>query len=176
MNTNKPKTVGTFTIESGKLIVTDPCYQVDEEDLQIILSNVKNGRWTASISYTPEEVVESLLVFYGEKKPSGKWHDCDKSIGVDSAQAGIFDLAIFGRDEAIQYEVKNVHDIEIDEVGLKYYVACCDVVASDAQGGVVPSGAVSMSGYGDGMYEVKVKYNFSKQVVGVMIDFGDDEE
>ncbi|MGZ9819722.1 SMI1/KNR4 family protein [Peribacillus simplex] len=176
VNTNKPKTVGTFTIESGKLIVTDPCYQVDEEDLQIILSNVKNGRWTASISYTPEEVVESLLVFYGEKKPSGKWHDCDKSIGVDSAQAGIFDLAIFGRDEAIQYEVKNVHDIEIDEVGLKYYVACCDVVASDAQGGVVPSGAVSMSGYGDGMYEVKVKYNFSKQVVGVMIDFGDDEE
>ncbi|MFJ7513166.1 SMI1/KNR4 family protein [Peribacillus simplex] len=67
VNTNKPKTVGTFTIESGKLIVTDPCYQVDEEDLQIILSNVKNGRWTASISYTPEEVVESLLVFYGEK-------------------------------------------------------------------------------------------------------------
>lgn len=176
VNTNKPKTVGTFTVESGKLIVTDPCYQVDEEDLQIILSNVKNGRWTASISYTPEEVVESLLVFYGEKKPSGKWHDCDKSIGVDSAQAGIFDLAILGRDEAIQYEVKNVHDIEIDEVGLKYYVACCDVVASDAQGGVVPSGAVSMSGYGDGMYEVKVKYNFSKQVVGVMIDFGDDEE
>jgi hypothetical protein len=176
VNTNKPKTVGTFTVESGKLIVTDPCYQVDEEDLQIILSNVKNGRWTASISYTPEEVVESLLVFYGEKNPSGKWHDCDKSIGVDSAQAGIFDLAILGRDEAIQYEVKNVHDIEIDEVGLKYYVACCDVVASDAQGGVVPSGAVSMSGYGDGMYEVKVKYNFSKQVVGVMIDFGDDEE
>lgn len=175
VNTNKPKTVGTFTVESGNLIITDPCYQVDEEDLQIILSNVKNGKWTASITYTDEEVVESLLVFYGEKKPSGKWHDCDKPIGVDSAQAGIFDLAVFGRDEAIQYEVKNVHDIEIDEVGLKYYVACCDIVASDAQGGMVPGGAVSMSGYGDGMYEVKVKYNISKEVVGVMIDFGDEE-
>lgn len=176
VNTNKPNTVGTFTVESGKLIVSDPCYQVDkEEDLQIILSNVKNGKWTALISYTPDEAVESLLVFYGEKKPSGKWHVNDKQIGVDSAQAGIFDLKAFGRDDAIQYEVKNVHDIEINEVGLKYYVACADMVASDSQGGVVSGGAVSMSGYGDGMYEVKVKYNISKEVVGVMIGFGDEE-
>lgn len=176
VNTNKPKTVGTFTVGSGKLVVSDPCYQVDnEEDLQIILSNVKNGKWTATISYTPEEVVKNVFVFYGEKKPSGKWHVCDKLIGVDSAQAGIFDMKAFGRDDAIQYVVKNVDDIEISEVGLKYYVACSDMVASDAQGGVVPGGAVSMSGYGDGMYEVKVKYNISKKVVGVMIDFGDEE-
>lgn len=57
---------------------------------------MKNGEWTTSITYTDEEVVERLLVFYGEKKPSGKWHDCDKPIGVDSAQAGIFDFAVFG--------------------------------------------------------------------------------
>jgi hypothetical protein len=176
VNTNKPKTVGTFIVESGRLIVTDPCYQVDEEvELQIILSNVKNGKWTASISYTPEEVVESLTVYYGQKKPIGKWHICDKLIGVDSAQAGIFDFKAFGRDNAIQFEVKNVNDIEVDEVGLKYYVACCDMVASDAQGGVIPGGAVSMSGYGDGMYEVKVKYNIFKEVVGVLIDFHDEE-
>ncbi|WHY03264.1 SMI1/KNR4 family protein [Neobacillus sp. DY30] len=176
MNTKTPKTIGTFTVESGKLIVTDPCYPSDEEDLQIILLNVKNGKWTAVITYTDEEVVESLLVFYGQKIPSGKWHDCDKPIGVDSAQAGIFDLALFGRDDAIQYELKNVHDIEIDEVGLKYYVACCDMVDTNAQGGVVPGGAVAMSGYGDGMYEVKIKYNISKEVVGVRIEFGDDED
>ena len=50
-----------------------------------------------------------------------------------------------------------------------------DMVASDSQGGVVSGGAVSMSGYGDGMYVVKVKYNISKEVVGVMIGFGDEE-
>lgn len=175
MKTNNPKLVGTFTVECGKLIVTDPCYQVDEEeDLQIIFSNVKNGKWSASISYTPEEEVESLFVYYGEKKSSGKWHACEKQIGVDSAQAGIFDLKTFGRDDAIHFEVKNVYDIEI-EVGLKYFVACSDMVASDAQGGIVPGGAISMSGYGDGIYEVKVKYNISKEVIGVMIDFGDEE-
>ncbi|WP_172372174.1 SMI1/KNR4 family protein [Sporosarcina jiandibaonis] len=155
VNTNKPNKLGTFMVESGKLIVTDPYYKVDEEaELQIVLLNVKNGNWTASISYNPDEVVKNLFVFYGEKKPSGKWHVCDKQIGVDSAQAGIFDFKTFGRDESIQFD---------------------EVVASNAQGGVVSDGAVSMSGYGDGMYEVKVKYNISKKVVGVMIDFVDED-
>ncbi|GAB1763297.1 hypothetical protein PMEGAS70_53070 [Priestia megaterium] len=132
VNTHKPKEVGTFTVENGKLIVADPAYAANEEDLQIILSNVKIGQWKAFISYMSDEVVESLSVFYGEKKPSGKWHVCEKLIAVDSAQAGIFDYKIFGRDDAIQYQVKNVHDIEIDADGLKYYVACADKVASDA--------------------------------------------
>ncbi|GGE73696.1 SMI1/KNR4 family protein [Priestia taiwanensis] len=175
-NANKTKTVGIFKVESGKLIVTDPCYKVDEqEEVQIILSNVKSGNWTASISYNNEEIVKSVLAFYGEKKTRGKWNDCDTLIGVDSGQAGIFDFILFGRDDAIQYEVENIYDIKIDEVGIKYFVACSDTAASDAQGGVVPGGVVSMSGYGDGMYEVKVKYNTSKEIVGVMIDFGDDE-
>jgi hypothetical protein len=155
VNTHKPNTVGTFIVESGKIIVTDPCYKADEEaELQIILSNVKNGKWTASISYSDEEVVKSLQVFYGQKKSIGKWHICDKFIGVDLAQAGIFDFKAFGRDNANQSD---------------------DIVASDAQGGVVSGGAVSMSGYGDGMYQVKVKYNIFKEVVGVMIDFEDEE-
>jgi hypothetical protein len=155
VNTIKPNKLGTFMVESGKLIVTDPYYKVDEEaELQIVLLNVKNGNWTASISFTPDEIVKNLFVFYGKKKPSGKWHVCDKQIGVDSAQAGIFDFKTFGRNEAIQFD---------------------EVVTSDVQGGVVSDGAVSTSGYGDGMYEVKVKYNISKKVVGVMIDFVDEE-
>ena len=164
-----------FIVESGKLIVTDPCYQAGEEELQIILSNVKKGKWTASITYDEEKVIEKLSVLYEGKKPSGKWHVCAKPIAVDSAKAGIFDLEKYRRDDAIQYEVKNVFDIEIDEDGLLYYVACCDVTDSDEEGGVVPGGAVSMSGFGDGMYDVKVTYNSSKEIVGVMIDFGEEE-
>jgi hypothetical protein len=172
INPNKPAIVGSFTVESGQLIVSDPCYQ-DEEDIemQVVLSHVKKGKWTASISYNDEAVVKNLFVYYGDKKPTGQWHDCENMIGVDSAQAGVFDSAFFGKDEAVPYEVKNVYSIEMDEPGLKYYVACCDVSASDAQGGVVPGGGVAMSGYGDGMYEVKVKYNRSKEIIGVLIDF-----
>lgn len=79
---NKPKTVGTFTVESGKLIVTDPCYLENEEDLQIILSNVKIGKWTASINYNDEEVVESLLVFYGKKVSVENGMNVIKQLGL----------------------------------------------------------------------------------------------
>ncbi|PSL41041.1 uncharacterized protein DUF4241 [Planomicrobium soli] len=171
----KPRNMGDFTVKSGKLIVTDPCYSAEDTGIQVHLSNVKNGRWTATVSYTDDEVVEKLTAYFAEKKPSGKWHSCDKLIAVDSAQAGIFDAALFGKDEAIPYEVENVYGIGMDEEGLKYYVACSDAVASDDQGGVIPGGAVAMSGYGDGMYEVYLKYNIHKEIVGVMIGFGEEE-
>ncbi|WP_341201450.1 SMI1/KNR4 family protein [Planomicrobium okeanokoites] len=174
-NAGKSQLIGHFAVESGKLVVTDPCYSIEDTEMQVHLANVKKGQWTASISYTNDETVETLTAYFAEKKPSGKWHVCERLIGVDSAQAGIFDAAVFGRGESIPGEVENVYGIELDEEGLKYYLACSDAVASDDQGGILPGGAVSMSGYGDGMYEVSIKYNLSKEIVGVKINFGDEE-
>lgn len=71
-------------------------------------------------------------------------------VAVDSA--GIFDFESFGKDEIIQYEVQNIQNIEPEGKGSKYYIACCDAVFSSVQGGVIPTGAVAMSGYGDGIY------------------------
>lgn len=172
LKVDNPKTIGTFIVESGELIVTDPAYGVDEKNTkQIKLSNVKKGEWTARITYTEEDYVQSLQIFYGKNNLSKKWNICDDLIGVDSGQAGIFDISLFGRDSAIPYEVKNVNNIEINRSGLKYYVACADMVTSDFQGGIVPGGAVSMSGYGDGLYSVEVNYNVSKELIGVRVSF-----
>ncbi len=171
----KSQIIGNFSVESGKLIVTDPCYSTADTEMQVQLSNVKNGGWTASISYTDDATVETLMAYFAEKKPSGKWHVCDRLIAIDSAQAGIFDADLFGKDESVPGEVENVYDIEMSEEGLKYYVVCSDRVASDDQGGIIPGGAIAMSGYGDGLYEVSIKYNASKEVVGVMIDFSGEE-
>lgn len=174
-NAGKSQAIGHFAVESGKLIVTDPCYSTEDTEMQVHLSNVKKGHWTAFISYTDDAVVETLTAYSAEKKPSGKWHICDRLIGVDSAQAGIFDAAVFGKDESIPGEVENVYGIEMDEKGLKYYVACSDTVASDDQSGTIPGGVIAMSGYGDGMYEVSIKYNIFKEIVGVRISFSDEE-
>jgi hypothetical protein len=46
----------------------------------------------------------------------------------NTAKAGIFDVSVYGRDDMIKYELQNIYDIEMDEEGLKYYVACCDKV------------------------------------------------
>lgn len=171
-SSNTPKLVGRFMVESGTLIVTDPSYSIDEKNSrQVILSNVKKGEWKATVSYTEEDLVENLQVFYGENKSVNKWENYKDMIAVDSGQAGIFDISFFGKDSNIPFEMKNIYNIDINSPGSKYYVACADATATDLQGGVVPGGAVTTSGYGDGLYKVKVIYNTAQEIVGVKIVF-----
>ena len=176
---NETITLGTFQVTSGKLIISDPCYGYDEEnneDLQVLLKSAKRGDWSATVSYDEEEVVHQLVVFWGNTEPEGEWIPIDQMIAVDSAQAGIFDFTFFDDDEKILDEVENVYDIEMDDDVSKYYIACCDAVASEQQGGIVPGGAVAMSGYGDGLYQVYIKQDASGEVVSVLIDFLESDE
>lgn len=171
--------LGTFQVTSGKLIISDPCYGYNEEnteDLQVLLKPAKLGDWSATVSSNEEEVVHQLVVFWGNTEPEGEWIPIDQLIAVDSAQAGIFDFTFYDNDEKIIDEVENVYDIEMDDDVSKYYVACCDAVASEQQGDIVPGGAVAMSGYGDGLYQVYIKQDASGEVVSVMIDFLESDE
>lgn len=152
---NQVYRLGRFMVESNELIVTDPYYGLEEDtDLQLILSNVKSGSWTAAIVYTKDEWVKQLIVFEGDKKRSGKWHRQEQPIGVDSALAGIFDRTAYRQNQAMKFEA---------------------IVSSDDQAGIVSFGAVSTSGFGDGLYDVDIQYDVSRQIVGVRIDFADDE-
>lgn len=153
--TNQAYRIGRFTVEGNELIVMDPYYGLEEDtDLQLILSNVKSGNWTAAIIYTEDEWVKQLLVFEGDKKRSGKWHRQEQSIGVDSALVGIFDLTAYRQNQATEFET---------------------VVSSDDQAGIVSFGAVSTSGFGDGLYDVDIQYDVSRQIVGVRVNFAEDE-
>jgi len=153
--TNQAYRLGRFMLEGNELIVTDPYYGLEEEtDLQLILSNVKSGSWNATIIYTEDEWVKQLLVFEGDKKRSGKWHRQDQPISTDSALAGIFDRTAYRQNQAMEFET---------------------VVSADDQAGIVSFGAVSTSGFGDGLYDVDIQYDVSRQIVGVRIDFAEDE-
>jgi len=153
--TNQAYRLGRFMVEGNELIVTDPYYGLEEEtDLQLILSNVKSGSWTAAIIYTEDEWVKQLLVFEGSKKRSGKWHRQDQPIGVDSALAGIFDGTAYRQHPAMEFET---------------------VDSADDQAGIVSYGAVSTSGFGDGLYDVDIQYDISRQIVGVRVNFAEDE-
>ncbi len=91
----------SFEITSGNMIVTDPCYN-KETWCQAKLDNVKIGKWHSTIEYSDEG-------HWGVRVASIRaWHDslgdndsertctCDEliqaDIGVDSGQAGFFDL------------------------------------------------------------------------------------
>jgi len=57
--TNQAYRLGRFMVEGNELIVTDPYYGLEEDtELQLILSNVKSGSWTAAIIYTEDESVK----------------------------------------------------------------------------------------------------------------------
>ena len=117
------------------------------------------------------------MVCHRDVELGSEWIETGKNIGVDSAMAGIFDASVFGRDEAISYKVNNIYEIEMDEEGMKYYVACSDIIASsDDEAGIVAGGTVSMSGIGDGYYPVFVQYNDQNEIVAVLLEFYIEDE
>jgi len=55
--------LGEFNIESGKVVVSDPCYDLDVTCLKV-LENVKKGKWIAEAEergYQPDQVKIYLL-------------------------------------------------------------------------------------------------------------------
>lgn len=172
------KVIGSFLVESDQLIVGDPCYPVEcgDEEESCLLTNVKRGEWAAVIFYEEDETVSRLTTYHKESSLEYEWIESDMDFMVDSAQAGIFDASVYGRDEVISGSLKNVYDIEMDEEGMKYYVACCDQTASGEQGGIVPGGVVSVSGWGDGCYPVFVQYNSDKEITAVSLYFFEEDE
>lgn len=166
--------LGTFQVTSGNLLVSDPCYNFNDEDidgLQALLKPVKKGIWSAEISYDEYETVHQLTVFWGHTEPAGAWIPIEESIAVDSAQVGVFELSCYYNDDLISEIPANVYEIETDDGVSNYYVVCCDATGSDKQGGTVPGGAVVVSGEGDGLYPAFIKQNESGEIISVMIDF-----
>ena len=90
-----------FEIQSGRIIVTDPCYKLDTGCTKVL--KVKNGIWAAEAEYINHKF-ESCTEEYTCIKALHAWHSDFLSIkdihphrtahdiGVDSGQAGFFDF------------------------------------------------------------------------------------
>jgi hypothetical protein len=142
--------IGEFQMESGKMIVTDPCYEKGTW-CQGVLDNVKNGKWEAFIETSGYiknwgNRVSSLFVVSDGYKIKSDWEKQEFEVGVDSGQAGCFDEKYFPQkwfnDPAVS--ILSVYD--------NFYNKCCDITCSSKQAGCISFGAVSSSGYGDGVY------------------------
>src|SRR5690606_25054488 len=93
---------------------------------------------------------------------------CDFVVGVDSGQAGVFDFAVYKDDESAKGKSNFIEDEP-------WYSTCCDQTLSDQQAGVIEGGAVSSSGYGDGLYTAYYAIDANKEVVAIKIVFMEDE-
>lgn len=172
--TKQTRFLGDFQIESRKVFVSDPCYDLDTWCTKIV-ENVKNGTWLAKIEMmqTWGERVSKLICYhqsigYPDSLPF-KEVECD--IGVDSGQAGIFDLEHFKKDSDVK-DLPRDYKEKICE-SEPWYSYCCDRTLSK-MAGVIPFGVVSSSGMGDGSYRLEVAKN-EGEVVGMQVTFLEEE-
>ena len=169
--------VGEFEVETGKVIVSDPCYERPEEmghRLNGELKNVKNGSWIANIIEIDGRV--GYLICHHQKNPvftpraSGWKKIRDFEVAVDSGQGGVFDSKYYKDDEVVKACNRKYKGDPINPED-KWYSICCDRTLSKDMAGVIPFGVVSSTGYGDGCYDASIKKDKNK-IVGIMIDFG----
>jgi hypothetical protein len=183
-----------FEVTSGKVRVTDPCYDTDTW-CSAEVADIKNGNWKAWAVKSDEgdwgvrcaelrvwHSDHSMNEVFGDitRKVKGdrvhetisggmRQEQINADIGVDSGQAGVFDSKFFKDDKSIEgVERTGREPICVDE---PWYSMCCDRTLGDEQWGTIPYGAVSSSGYGDGSYTAYKAYNKEGQVVGIRIVF-----
>lgn len=175
-----------FIVTSGALRVTDPCY-----DLTVWcsgkLDRVKNGTWNAHVGFHQNEYEKSqtskpseyvgrvayLHICHDSVSPqeigemdNGVWHLVESfEVGVDSGQAGLFDLEYYQHQFADKGRRKTFYD-----------TVCrltCDMDGTgvDRKFGVIEKGAAASSGYGDGSYDCYIRHDEDMRVVEAVIVF-----
>jgi hypothetical protein len=107
---------------------------------------------------------------------SPRWVEEPFDVGVDSGQAGVFDAAHF-RDNLVVMGVERISKEAPICPEEPWYSICCDrTIGSPCGAGVVPHGAVSSSGFGDGSYRCWTAKDRDGQVVAVKISYLYEEE
>lgn len=179
--------LGQFELTQPCMRVTDPCYGKDTWCCGVI-PNCCTGTWTAAITIDDDDGRAKLLAAMSKdagfdfSKFDEVWTDdrhihymadwlvCDFEVGVDSGQAGFFDDAYYQDDH-----VFDGTDAPARDFGSTWYSKCCELTLS-GEAGIIPYGAVSCSGYGDGCYTAIIHKNQQGLVDCVLVSFIADEE
>lgn len=187
------------TIELGNVVmVSDPCYE-DPTWCQAKLDNVLPGKYIVACekSDTGDWGIRNSKLMaihqdYATRLPQEdaeiwtdpcplhttlNWELAPFEIGVDSGQAGIFDINSY-RKKGLKMDVPNVFmkgvNMELLEETIgddDWYLNMTKMTLSVKGWGAYKNGVVSRSGYGDGGYELYVIKNQDGQIVGMKIDF-----
>ena len=167
-NANEKKHLGTFDQTSNKMIISDPSYDYEKNDdifkLNVLIKNVLPGKWYSYVMIDNLTKRNAELIAINEKIKKNIEHNCyiswtryPENVWVDSGRAGIFDVKHY-----------NDRNIVTDTSNTKYLL-------SKKSTAVLPHGVFSLSGYGDGDYNLFVSMSDDK-VVAVKIVFIDEQQ
>ncbi|GAB6928946.1 hypothetical protein JCM10914A_29290 [Paenibacillus sp. JCM 10914] len=162
--------LGSFEVNSGRLVVADPCYELDANSVIMgVVEPVLAGTWVGEVEKAEVrdwgEANARLTAYHRSVTDQAgflEWIKCSFVAGVDSGQAVIFDITHYRTPDA------SLGNADTDS---EWYLACCDLTESGEEAGILPGGVVSRTGMGDGAYGVYKAVNAQDQVVGVKIVF-----
>lgn len=174
-----------FEVKSGKIVASDPCYSLDTWCMAII-ENVRNGTWFAFADTIEKpgwgKRISALVVYHADTlkvNPNilSLYHLMPKLPfvgGVDSGQFGFFDFDAYRNSAVITSEIPLWEEFE-EKDGGKFYSACChQTLETPEHWGVLPFGAVSTSGYGDGSYDILGEKNSYGEYTAFAVMFIDE--
>ena len=191
--------LGSFAVKSGKLIVSDPCYDRKKWCCGSV-DAAANGVWYAAArlrtyhyhvegKLADDTRVRELLAWtepvnwkgdriYG----GGPWDQLSFVVGVDSGQAGVFDAKAYqdnryGR-KLLEEQCKageahfTLEEAKRDPAVGFWYWAVCNLTLNKLhrQGGILQGGVVVCSGWGDGAYGAYCRHVHGK-VVAIKVVF-----
>lgn len=163
---------------SKEVMISDPCYD-DTTWCQHKLKGVLPGEYSVHCkTYDAGDwgVRNSMLLAVHKDylESDIRWKRNNGAvIGVDSGQAGIFDLPYYRKDSIFENQesnfLKNFRNYN-GEQGEVWYSHMCDRTLGDEGWGHFEHGVVSSSGYGDGSYTLYLG-KVNRKIVGICIDF-----
>lgn len=161
--------LGKFELNEGKLIATDPCYEVsDRLNCKV---EVKKGEYSAHSRYGRvgdwgERVIE--LTINHSTTPKKRATKLIGMCAVDSGQCGFFELEDYTKFHP------NRETLESEA----WYNRACKVTCNDKRHncGMLTSkkkivGVVSESGIGDGYYELFAGYNSKGEITALRLRY-----
>jgi len=166
--------LGSFECVSGKLIVSDPCY--DRPTIgQAVMTKCKKGTWNSfankGIIHSPDwgNRVKSLTAVHEDyTNKQLNWNLSDVGIGVDSGQAGVFEERFYKNDSITSGVIRKCKEAICEDE--PWYSLCCDRTLHVDSAGTIPYGVVSSSGTGDGCYRCFIAIE-DGLVIGINIVF-----
>lgn len=162
---------GTFEITSSSIVISDPCYKNPSNELD----NCKNGRYKFWVIKNEESYIKEIKFISVECNYPLEHYEYFKEIKipVDSGQVGVFDKTFYGDNDVITDEDRGSATGVCDDE--PFYHACNTHTLGEEGFGTLTKGAVSSSGYGDGLYYGNI-YKDTKTglVIGGHITFIED--
>lgn len=156
------KLIGKCGVDSGQLIITDPCYLKDWKNNDFSIGEEYKLEAVENIEFTAKNGVE-MKISKGKK------------FKVVSTKGIWFDIVEYINNKKLKVLDRKRTNMNQEEYS---YNGACSATLSEKKAGFVgyEGQAVAMStGYGDGSYSVYATYNKERRIKKVEIIFIDEE-